>query len=54
MAIVVKTDVATDYESIKLVLAALIAASTITTYHDTFVLKDGASRYIVILVYDGT
>lgn len=54
MAYLVKTDVATDHLSIATVAAALIAASTITTFHQVHVLKDGSARYIITLIYEGT
>jgi hypothetical protein len=53
MAYVVKTDTAHDQADIKTKLEALITGSTITTYHESGVIKDG-SQYLVYLVYEGT
>jgi len=54
MAYMVKQDITTDSEAIATVAAALIATSTITTFHQVYVMKDGSSKYIVVLVYEGT
>jgi len=54
MAMYVKQDITTDSQLIATTLAALISASTITTWYGQYVLKDGANKYICIIIYDGS
>ncbi len=52
MALYVKQDYCTDSDDIATTMAALVG--TVTTWYGQYVLKDGSSRYIVVVVYDGT